>query len=307
MNSHGRQVLQTRWVLAGISPSTEQGRHLQLPFLLVGFHHVQTPVHSRATESTGGNLIKNKKEHNCIVLMDTYSHTLELTIHYLQQPWPHLRSISPPQPSAAPNTQLIAELPFAGKWEQILRHDCTHRGFPLVFFCLPTYLPSICLSFIYLIYLSACLSLVLFLWKTKKLMNTDASHHRNPTDTPQPCMQMLTNPAVLKRDARGVLSSGSLKVWQSPNSAEGKTTTLEFVSIRCTVSVPIPHHVQSPLALTLDSVEIPHCVAGACPASMARCSGSWAGTSLLLSQALHWALLLKISSFIVMSCPEHRS
>lgn len=98
----------------------------------MGFHHVQNPVHSPVTESTGGNLIKNKKEHNCIVLMDTYSHTLELTIHYLQPAVTPFKEHQPVTASAAPNTQLIAELPFAGKWEQILRHDCPHRGFPLV-------------------------------------------------------------------------------------------------------------------------------------------------------------------------------
>lgn len=172
---------------------------------------------------------------------------------------------------------------------------------------LSTYLPTIYLPIIYLIYLSTYLSLVSFLWKKKKpdeyrWQSPQKSNWHSPT-----LHEMLSNPAVLTRDRHGVLSSASLKVWRSLNSAEGKTTALEFISIYCTVSIPTPHHVQSPLALTLDSVQIPHCVAGACPGSMACHTGSRAGTSSLVCQAFRWALLLKISSFIVMSCPEHRS
>lgn len=173
--------------------------------------------------------------------------------------------------------------------------------------CLPTYLPTIYLPIIYLSNLSIYLPLTSFISLGKK---TDEYRWQSPQKSNRhtPTLnEMLNNPAILKRDRHGVLSSASLKVWRSLNSAEGKTTALEFTSICCTVSIPTPHHVQSPLALTLDSVEIPHCVAGACPGSMACRTGSRAGTSPLVCQAFHWALLLKISSFIVMSCPEHRS
>lgn len=107
---------------------------------------------------------------------------------------------------------------------------------------LSTYLPTIYLPIIYLSNLSIYLPLTSFVSLEKKPMNTDASHQRNPTDTPQPCMQMLSNPAVLKRDGRGVRSSASLKVWQNLNTRrrENYRSRVHLYWPHCVSSHPSP-------------------------------------------------------------------
>lgn len=51
------------------------GRAPPAPSSIVSFCHVQKWTGSRATETTGKGLTKNKKEQNCIVLRDASSHT----------------------------------------------------------------------------------------------------------------------------------------------------------------------------------------------------------------------------------------
>lgn len=57
-----------------------------------------------------------KEEHNSIVLMDAYSHALELTIHYPQPAVTPFKEQQPITAFAAPNTQMIAEWLFANEW-----------------------------------------------------------------------------------------------------------------------------------------------------------------------------------------------
>lgn len=98
--------------------------------------------------------------------MDTYSHTLELTIHYPQQPWPHLRSISPSQPLLLPTPSWLLNCPLlvSGSkfWDMIVLTGGFHWS------SLSTYLPTIYLPIIYLSSLSIYLPLTSFVSLGKK-------------------------------------------------------------------------------------------------------------------------------------------
>lgn len=145
-----------------------------------------------------------------------------------------------------------------------------------IIYLLINYLLSTYLSFIYLIYLPTHLWLVLFLWR--KLVSTDASQKSNQ-HTPTPCMQVLANGTILKNNPRCAVFSQPEGLAEPEWVLTGKLL-LYFIH----VSISIFHHLtrQAPLALTQDSVEIPHCVASVYPACMPCHMGSRAGTSPLL-------------------------